>query len=332
MYNERLVVIVVFDGVQMLDAIGPAEVFASASRHSGSGTYRLLIASLDGLPVRSDSGLHLGVDVALDYVGEPVDTLIVAGGQGAVAAAASRQLLSTFATVSRRSRRVCSVCTGAFVLAAGGWLSGKSATTHWSATQALAQQFPDISVEPDRIFVQDGDVFTSGGVSAGMDLALTLVETDHDAHVARAVAQELVLFLQRPGGQSQFSEHLVHRIPAKSPLRAVVDTVVAEPAADHRLVQMAARAGVSERHLTRLFRLHADMTPAEFVERVRIGVAREQLERTTLGMNTVATRSGFGSSETLRRAFIRTLGVPPSEYRQRFSTAGLISARTRQIS
>lgn len=323
MGSARLVVIVVFDGVQMLDAVGPAEVFASATRHSGiGGGYRLNVASLDGKGVRSDSALGLDVDLALGDLDQPVDTLIVAGGQGAVAAAASADLLTAVRHVGRRSRRVCSVCTGAFVLAAGGWLSGRTVTTHWNAGAALAQQFPDIEVDANRIYVQDGNVYTSGGVSSGMDLALALVEADHDAHVARAVAQELVLFLQRPGDQSQFSEHLAHRIPAKSPLRAVVDSVVAQPASDHRLSRMATRAGISERHLTRLFRQHADTTPAEFVERIRIGVARDQLEQTMLGMEAVAARSGFGSTETLRRAFIRTLGVPPSDYRQRFGTAG----------
>ncbi|MBU8834498.1 GlxA family transcriptional regulator [Mycolicibacterium goodii] len=315
-----MVVIVVFDGVQMLDVVGPAEVFSAATRNLDVHGYRLQIVSQDGTAVRSDSGLRLEVDAALLDVEGLVDTLIVAGGMGAAIAAGSADLLAALQRIGPQSRRICSVCTGATVLASCGWLTGRSATTHWTASAQLAQHIPDVNVVPDRIFVRDGKVWTSGGVSAGMDLALALVEADHNADIARTVARELVLFLQRPGGQSQFSERFAHRVPPKSPLRSVVDAVVADPTADHRLAAMAGRANVSERHLTRLFTEHTQMTPAQFVERIRIESARDHLEQTSLDLSAVASRSGFGSSETLRRAFGRTFGVTPSEYRQRFQS------------
>lgn len=293
--DERLVVIVVFDGVQMLDVVGPSEVFASATRNLGVPGYRVQIASHGEITVRSDSGLRLSVDVDLHDIDSPVDTLIVAGGRGAGIAAESADLVAAVQEIASRSRRVCSVCTGAMVLATCGWLSGRSATAHWMESDQLAERFPDVNVTPDRIFVRDGNVWTSGGVSAGMDLALALVEEDHNADIARTVARELVLFLQRPGGQSQFSERFAHRVPAKTPLRDVVDAIVADPAADHRLPAMALRANVSERHLARLFAEHTQMTPAQFVERVRIESARDQLEQTSLDLRAVSSRSGFGS-------------------------------------
>lgn len=320
MTADPLVLIVVYDGVQMLDAVGPAEVFATAAKVRGGSGYRLLVASPDGEPVRSDSGLRLGADVRLADVRDRVDTVMVAGGFGASAIAESDELLEPLRAVCLRARRVCSVCTGAMVLAAAGLLSGKSATTHWMACAELARRYSDIDVRPDRIFVRDGDVYTSAGVTAGMDLALALVEADHGAELARTVARGLVMFLQRPGGQSQFSARLEHPVPAESPLRPVVDSIIADPAADHRLPRLAVGAAVSERHLSRLFIDHIGTTPGRFVERIRVEAARGLLERTALPIDAVSVRAGFGSDETMRRAFLRVLGVSPSAYRDRFRT------------
>ncbi|GAA5121527.1 GlxA family transcriptional regulator [Haloechinothrix salitolerans] len=317
---DRLVLIVVYEGVQLLDVAGPAEVFSTAAKINGGSGYRLVIASPDGDAVRTDSGLTLGVDIALADAPARVDTLVVAGGLGAFTAVESPELLAALAPL-RNARRVCSVCTGALLLAATGWLRGRRATTHWMACGDLACRHPDIDVEPDRIFVRDDDVYTSAGVTAGMDLALALVEDDHGAELARAVARALVLFLQRPGGQSQFSARLDHPVPADTTLRPVLDTIITDPAADHRLPNLAARAAVSERHLTRLFLQHTGTTPGRFVERVRVEAARGLLEREALGVRAVAARTGFGSEETLRRAFLRVLGVAPSEYRARFRSA-----------
>ncbi|AXK44855.1 helix-turn-helix domain-containing protein [Brachybacterium saurashtrense] len=328
MQRERLVVIVVYDGVQMLDVVGPAEVFATAARHLvDGGGYRVRIVSGDGQSVRSDSGLRLDVDGPLAEQVDPVDTVLVAGGRGCHVAAESAELLAALDDVGRCARRRGSVCTGAFVIAAAGWLTGRAATTHWMAGGRLAREHPDVRVSPDRIFIQDGDVFTSGGASAGMDLALALVEADHDAALARGVARELVLFLQRPGSQSQFSARMEHAIPAKSPLRTVIDEVVADPAADHRLSVMAERARISERHLGRLFAEQMHTTPGRFVERVRVDFACGHLEQTDLGHAAIAARSGFGNEETMRRAFARVLDLSPAEYRRRFQTTRRIPAQ-----
>lgn len=315
--TDQLVLLVVYPGIQMLDAVGPAEVFAGATIGLQGRGYRLRVVSPDGTSVRADSGLRLEVDGALCDVDEPVDTLIVAGGLGFDAAAVP-EFVDAIRHVARRARRVCSVCSGAFLLAAAGLLGGRSATTHWLVCGGLARRYPEITVEPDRIFVQDGNVYTSAGVTAGIDLALALVEADHGAELARHVARALVVFLQRPGGQSQFSARLDHGVAADSPLRPVLDAITVDPAADHSLPRLAERARMSERHLGRLFGKETGTTPARFVERVRVEAARDLLERSALPVDAVSQRSGFGSDETMRRAFLRVLGVAPSDYRDRF--------------
>lgn len=314
--------LVVFDGVQLLDVAGPAEVFHAAELLGGE--YRRLVVSSTGEPVRTSAGMSLGVDCALDDVTEPVDTLLVAGGFGTWDASQDDALLHGIRRLADGARRVCSVCTGALVLAESELLAGRTATTHWASCRELARRYPSVSVEPDRIFVRDGNVFTSAGVTAGIDLALALVESDHGVELARTVARWLVVYLQRPGGQSQFSARLDAPVPAESPLRPVVDAIAAQPAADHRMSRLAERAKVSERHLTRLFAEQAGTTPARFVERTRVEVARELLERSNLPVGAIATRSGFGSEETMRRAFLRVLGVGPAGYRARFQSTPLL--------
>jgi len=254
----------------------------------------------------------------LSRVTEPVDTLLIAGGWSYVAAMRSDELVAQVRRLAAGARRVGSVCSGAFVLAAARLLEGRSATTHWAVCDQLAHDFPDISVEPDRIFVQDGNVFTSAGVTAGMDLALALVEADHGAEVARSVARWMVLFLQRPGGQSQFSERLAYPVSRDSMLRKVLDEIVAHPGGAHSAPQLAERAAVSERHLARLFLAETGITPARFVERVRVEAARQMLETGPTPVDAVAHQVGFGSAETMRRAFLRVMGVGPAEYRHRF--------------
>jgi transcriptional regulator GlxA family with amidase domain len=322
--SRRTVVLVLFEDLLALDVVGPAEVFSAATRMVGPDYgYRLRLASVDGEPARADSGLRLHADAALASVRGPVDTLIVPGGEGVQRAADSPDLIQQIGRIAGRARRICSVCGGAAVLAAAGLLSGRRATTHWAGSADLAERHPDVAVEPDRIFIQDGNVFTSAGGSAGMDLALALVEADHGAETARQVARWLVLFLQRPGGQSQFSERLARPVATDSPLRPVLDGIVADPAADHRVPQLATQVGLSDRHLTRLFIEQIGTTPARFVERVRVEAARDLLERSSLPGETVATRTGFGSYETMRRAFVRGLGVGPRDYRDRFRSAPL---------
>ncbi|HEY3021280.1 MAG TPA: GlxA family transcriptional regulator [Solirubrobacteraceae bacterium] len=321
--RERQVVLVAFDGMQALDLVGPADVFDGATRLvAGDAAYRLVVATPDGRAVRTGSGLRIAADAALpDITAAGIDTLVAAGGLSFEGALADVRLVESVRRLAPAARRTCSVCSGAFLLAAAGVLDGRRATTHWAACAELARRYPSIRVEADRIFVRDGAVFTSAGVTAGMDLALALVEDDHGPEVARTVARWLVMFVQRPGGQSQFSERLALAAPSGSPIRAVLDEVVADPAGDHRVPSLARRAAVSERHLTRIFAEQVQTTPARFVERVRVEAARSLLEAERLPVDAVAARCGFGSAETMRRAFLRVLGVGPTDYRARFGRA-----------
>jgi len=322
--SKRQVVLVGFDGMQLLNLVGPAEMLDAATQVLGGGRgYRVVIATPDGAPVRGSSGMRLAADRPLGHVRPvTVDTLIVGGGMRIAEVVDDPRLAAGLQRVSGSARRTCSVCTGAFLLAHAGLLDGRSATTHWAFCGELARRHPSVRVEPDRIFVRDRGVMTSAGSTAGMDLTLALIEEDHGPEVARAVARWTVMFLQRPGGQSQFSERLELPGSVSSPIRGLVDAIAAQPAADHRLAQLAKRAALSERHLRRLFAADTGTTPARFVERIRVEAARERLESGAAPVETVAASCGFGSPETMRRAFLRVLGVGPSDYRARFrSTA-----------
>jgi transcriptional regulator GlxA family with amidase domain len=321
---HRQVVLVGFDGMQLLNLVGPAEMLDAATQVLGDGRgYRVVIATADGKPVRGSAGMRLGADRSLGHIRpSTVDTLIVGGGMRIGAVVDDHRLSSGIQRISAGARRTCSVCTGAFLLAGAGLLDGRAATTHWAFCGELARRHPRVQVEPDRIFVRDGPVMSSAGATAGMDLALALIEEDHGPELARTVARWTVMFLQRPGGQSQFSERLAVPGTIASPIRQVLDAVVAEPAADHRLARLAKRAAISERHLRRLFAEQTRTTPARFVERIRVEAARERLESTTAPTETVAAACGFGSPETMRRAFLRVIGVGPSDYRARFRSSG----------
>lgn len=322
--SKRHVLLVGFDGMQLLNLVGPAEMLDAATQVLGGGRgYRVTIATPDGTPVRGSAGMRLAADKALAHVRpRAVDTMIVGGGMRVGDVVDDPRLASGLQRVAAGARRTCSVCTGAFLLASAGLLDGRAATTHWAFCAELARRHPRVDVEPDRIFVRDGGTMTSAGSTAGMDLTLALIEEDHGPDVARTVARWTVMFLQRPGGQSQFSERLALPGTIASPIRQVLDAIVAQPAADHRLAELAKHAAVSERHLRRLFVDQTGTTPGRFVERIRVEAARERLERTATPIETVAVACGFGSAETMRRAFLRVLGVGPSDYRARFrSTA-----------
>ncbi len=337
--STRNVVVLLFDGVQSLDVTGPIEVFAGAGRVLGgdrlggdarspradrhAGAYDIRTLGAGRAPVRTSSGLTLVPDGSLSDAPADVDTLIVPGGRGARAASADPAVLRWVAETSQRARRTASVCTGAFVLAAAGLLDGRRATTHWAAAAALARLHPSVDVDPDPIFVRDGEIWTSAGVTAGMDLALALVEHDHDRDVALQIARHLVLFLRRPGGQSQFSAALAAHEPAREPLRDVQRSVLDDPAGDHSVDAMAARAHISPRHFARAFRAETGVTPARYVERVRLDAARRRLEDTAEPIAGVAAACGFGTAETMRRAFLRALAVGPAEYRRRFQAGGV---------
>ncbi|MFE0454140.1 GlxA family transcriptional regulator [Streptomyces sp. NPDC058914] len=312
------ILMVIFDGVQILDVTGPLEVYAAANEFGGN--YRITTASVGGRPVTTTAGLRLVPDLTLDKVDFFVDTLMIPGRPDWWAAVSDTSLIDCVAHLAGSSRTVAAVCAGAFPLAATGLLEGRRAATHWRFVADLAARYPGIEVDSDAIFVRDGRFITSAGITAGIDLALNLVETDLGADVARAVAKQLVVFMARPGGQSQFSVRQSAKYSTDSVLRRILDEVTADPRGDHTLVAMAARAGVSERHLTRLFRAETGMTAARFVERIRLEAAQALLESGSDPLDSVARRSGFGSVETLRRSFQRVLGVTPGAYRDRFRT------------
>lgn len=315
--HSRVVVVVVFDGVTLLDVAGAAEVFAEANRFGAD--YQLRIASVDGRDVTTSIGTRLGVTDSLWSI-EVADTVLVAGSDNLPARAIDPTLVAAVKAVAGRTRRLASVCTGSFILAQAGLLNGRRATTHWHETRLLARAFPDITVEPDAIFVRDGDVFTSAGVSSGIDLALALVEQDCGTDLVRDVARWLVVYLKRAGGQSQFSTLVEASPPPQSALRAVTDAIAYNPGADHSVKSLAARASLSTRQLTRLFRSELGTTPANYVELARIDAARSALDAGRTVSET-AHLAGFGSTESLRRAFIAHLGLSPKAYRDRFRTA-----------
>ncbi|MQY10061.1 HTH-type transcriptional regulator CdhR [Streptomyces sp. RB5] len=305
----------VFDGVTLLDVSGPLEVLHQAGLHGHP--YTCTLVSPRGGDVVTSSGPVLGSTVAAADAG-PAGTLVVAGADH-LAEGPREELLAAAGLLAGRAERVASVCTGAFVLAALGLLDGRRATTHWRHAATLAHRYPRVRVEPDSLHVHDGRYVTSAGITAGIDLMLALVEHDHGPDTARDIARELVVFMQRPGGQSQFSTALTGP-PARSDLlRSLTDSVLADPAADHGLPAMAASAAVSTRHLTRLFQAELHTTPARWVESVRLDRA-QQLLLDGHSITSAARRSGLGSDETLRRAFARHLGLTPTEYRRRFAS------------
>ena len=315
--RPRVVVIVVFDGVTLLDVAGAGEVFVEANRFGAD--YELKIASVDGGDVTTSLGTRLGVTERISAI-DSADTVMVAGSDNLPGRAIDPALVEAVRSLSARTRRMASICTGSFILAQAGLLRGRRATTHWNETRLLGRAFRDVTVEPDAIFVRDGDVFTSAGVSSGIDLALALVELDYGSNLVRDVARWLVVYLKRAGGQSQFSVLVEAEPPPQSPLRAVTDAIAANPGADHSVKKLAAHASLSTRQLTRLFASELGMSPAQYVELVRVDFARAALEdgRTVAESAGVA---GFGSTETLRRVFANHLGISPKAYRDRFRTA-----------
>lgn len=313
-------VILAYDGVQALDVVGPHEVFAAA----GHPVAVVAPGARGGATVRSLSGLGLVAGGGLDRLRRSLDTLVVAGGdeRGVRVAVADVELLDGVRQAAARARRTASVCSGAFVLAEAGLLDGRRATTHWDACQLMARRYPAVTVDPDPIFVRDGNVWTSAGVTAGMDLALAMVTEDHGREVALAIARRFVLYLQRPGGQSQFSAPLWSDPPEREPLRDLQSWAVEHLDGDLTVPRLAARAAMSERNFTRVFTRQVGLTPARWVESLRVEAARRRLEATSEGVEVVAAACGLGTAETLRRAFLRRLRTTPTEYRHRFHTEG----------
>lgn len=322
----REIVIVGFPDMQSLDAIGPFEVFSSAvqvaqgtQRRGGPGQveYRISLVSHAGGSIRCESGLTLDT-AALPAVDLPIDTLILAGGWGVYQARHDRDLIAWLRAVAPNCRRVATVCTGTFLAAEAGLLDGRTVTTHWARAERLQQDFPSLTVDPDPIYTRDGNLWTSAGVTAGIDLSLALVEEDLGTEVAQTVARWLVMFLHRPGGQTQFAAPVWAPRAERSTVRAVQALVEAAPGGNHSLTALAAAAAMSVRHFSRVFTDEVGETPGRYVERVRLEAARHELETTNDTLDVIASRCGFGTAETLRRAFQRRLSVAPDSYRRRF--------------
>ena len=313
----RTVVVLAYDGVQLLDVAGPVEVF-EAARERGAD-YELFVASPDGRDVCAGR-TRIGADIAVADLPDRVDTFVVAGSPDWRGVVANRTLVEAVNEVAARSRRVAAVCAGTFLLAAAGLLDGRRAATHWELAPELAREFPRVEVDADAIFVADCGIHTSAGITAGIDLCLALVEADEGPELARDVARHLVVFMQRPGGQAQFSARLNVPVTANPTLRRVLDLIVAEPDANHSLEALSERAGFSPRHLTRVFRRELGMTPGRYVEHVRVEAAKARLEQGDEPLAAIARAVGFHSEETLRRAFRREAATTPASYRQRFRT------------
>ena len=316
----RIIDVLTFPGVLLLDVTGPFQVFVSANdivaAAGGARPYRLRLMAQGGGGVTATAGLGLAAG-PLSRRGEALDTLIVAGGPGVDAAAANPALLVWLRQRATQARRVASVCTGAFLLAAAGILDGRRATTHWKFSASLAQRFPAIRVEPDPIFLCDGSVWTSAGVTAGIDLALALVEEDLGRSVALAVARYLVVFLKRPGGQAQFSAALALQA-AEDKFGALHDWINDHLGGELSLSVLAEQAGMSERSFSRHYAEATGQTPARAIERLRLEAARQMLSESRAPVKRIAQRCGFGSEETMRRSFLRLLAVTPQDYRSRF--------------
>ncbi len=314
----RRVVILAFPDVQILDVTGPSEVFSIADRIRSGEAYTVELIAPDAGELQSSSALRLIADRGVEDCSGPIDTLLIAGGLGVRQAIGEASLIEWVQQAAARSRRVASVCTGAFLLAQAGLLDGRRATTHWSACRRLAEIYPSIEVEPDAIFVRDGDVYTSAGISAGIDLALALVEEDLGSDIALQIARTLVLFMRRPGGQAQFSNALTGQAAGMASVRDLQAWIADHLDEDLSVAALAQRAFMSPRNFARVFAGQTGQTPGRYVESLRIERARALLQRGGHSIEGVAHTCGFGTVETLRRSFSRRLGVSPGEYRERF--------------
>ena len=320
-YPHRHVAQIIFKDAQMLDIAGPMEVFSQAdrmlSRRHGKPAYRLtLVAEYPG-SVAMSSGICLAADSGFADA-EDMDTLLIAGGKGVDKACACKELIRFVQGRAPLVRRTASVCTGTFILAEAGLLNGRQATTHWADTRLLADGYPGVKVMPDQIFVKDGPFYSSAGVTAGIDLALALVEEDHGRELALDIAKQLVVFMKRQGGQSQFSTDLIRQTAAHGRLHHTVEWITRHPCENLSVAALADRAAMSQRNFARTFKRETGHTPGKFVEKMRVELAARQIETLDAGFKEIALASGFKSEEMMRRAFKRQLNVRPKRYRKRF--------------
>ena len=328
----RPVSIVTYPGIEIIDLTGPMEVFAFANnalQRSGicsEPAYPMQVLAATSGPVTSSCGLQIIADKAYSDVQDGIDTLLIAGTPEVSCLLCDPALQDWVRTMAPKVRRLASVCTGAFLLAESGLLDGRRATSHWDYCDWLARDYPSVNVEPDRIFVRDGSISTSGGVTSGIDMVLSMVEEDWGSEVALLVARYLVVFLKRPGGQSQFSAYLTSEA-TRPELKELQAWIVLHLTEDLRVEALAERMCMSPRNFARFFLTETGMTPAKFVEMARIDAARHYLGSTQQTLEVVADKSGFGDPERMRRAFIRQLGVNPQSYRERFGLSDLHSVK-----
>ncbi|MEV0395887.1 GlxA family transcriptional regulator [Polymorphospora rubra] len=318
----RVVVVVGYPGAELLDMACLTTTFDYANR-GATPPYQVVVASPAGRPITCQSGLTLGAQAAVERLRGPIDTMIISGGEGHLAAADNPRLVAHVRRLARETRRVASVCTGSSVLAAAGLLDGRRVTTHWLFADQLATLHPAVRVDPTPIWIRDGDVTTAAGVTSALDLALAFVEEDNGPELARHIARALVTYLQRPGNQAQMSMFVAAPAPDDAVVRDLVAAIRDAPGADHGLAVLADRAAVSERHLTRLFVAHTGQTPARYVRGVRTEAAAQLLVSSRLPLDRIAVRCGFTSAEALRQAFVDRYGVTPSRYRAAYSTTSL---------
>ena len=317
--SRRNIALVGYDGAQSLDLVGPFEVFRMANYYSGTQTYQIMLVSPRGGDIVANSGLRLAGAIALKDVPRDLDTILVAGGdERGVRGAVDSEIVAWVRSRAKRTPRVGSVCSGAFVLAAAGLLDGRRATTHWESCDELRRMRPQVELEPDAIYVADPPFYTSAGVTAGFDLCLSFVEADCGADIALAVARNLVLLMLRPAGQTQYSAALNVQAAATPRIRKLVAQVTADPTGDLGVPQLAERAGMSERTFSRVFHKETGLTPAAFVEIARVDRAKALLETSNWPLARIAEKSGINSLDALHRAFQKRVGVTPGDYRARF--------------
>jgi transcriptional regulator GlxA family with amidase domain len=323
-FLPKTISMMAYDGAQVLDITGPLEVFSMANRliqerkKGKSGRYKTEILAEKKGPVVSSSGITLLADRSIFSDLKKIDTLIVPGGEGVFKSIGNRKLLCKLKEICKNVGRFASVCTGSFILAEAGLLNGKIATTHWAESDHFASRYPNIIVQPDKIFTQDGHIYTSAGVTAGIDLALALVEEDHGRQTALQVAKTLVVFMKRQGGQAQFSKLLSSQIKLSGGLKGLPEWIMDNPGQNLSVQKLARKCGMSERNFSRSFAKETNMTPGKFVEKVRIDYAILYLESEDMPLEQVAIISGFGTAEKMRRAFLRNLKVLPGTYKKRF--------------
>ncbi|HVI49917.1 MAG TPA: DJ-1/PfpI family protein [Candidatus Sulfotelmatobacter sp.] len=320
----RLIVMYGYADVQILDVVGPMEVFAQANRfmaEAGRGNdwrYHVELVSLDGGMIRSSGGLSVMADAAIAQRENGIDTLLVSGGAGVHAAAKDDAALAWLRRQAAGVRRIGSVCTGTFLLAAAGVLDGRRVTTHWRSSDILAAKYPTLSLEADAIWVKDGSLYSSAGVTAGIDLALALVEEDCGPDVTLEIARNMVLYLRRSGGQSQYSAHLLGQSARTPAVKALQGWIMDHLHEALSVPDLAERAAMSPRNFARVFAAEIGLPPGRFIERARVDAARRALTG-GFSMGQVIGMTGFGSTDSMRRAFLRQLGVTPSDYREHFA-------------